>query len=357
MADSPYPELKKSHTAAHLGTPWRDLKPAPAAPVWSVIQGYGNYWVLVAALELGVFDELARTGPATVEPLASSLRVSAPHLRSVLDALVAMGLLDQVRDVYELNETAERYLTTDGAASMVELVGVAPGPLANWQRLTDTVRAGRPPTPIEDDPAAFYAPLVRATFTTQRRAAMFTARMIGFARAPGAPRILDLGAGGAPWAIAFLDAHPGATAVVNDLPGVVDVAKQKLDEAGMLDRCELRSGDFHAIDIEPGAYDLVVLGHVCRTEGIDGAPALVRRAHDALAPEGRLVLADYFCDDARIRTPFSVLMGTTMVASTERGTTFSHVQYVEWLRDAGFRPIRLLEPIGFNQVFVATKPR
>lgn len=69
------------------------------------------------------------------------------------------------------------------------------------------------------------------------------------------------------------------------------------------------------------------------------------------------MLADYFCDDARIRTPFSVLMGTTMVASTERGTTFSHVQYVEWLRDAGFRPIRLLEPIGFNQVFVATKPR
>jgi ubiquinone/menaquinone biosynthesis C-methylase UbiE len=198
---------------------------------------------------------------------------------------------------------------------------------------------------------------VQATFPTQRRAAMFTARLIGLARSPGAPRVLDLGAGGAPWAVAFLEAHPRATAVVNDLPGVIPVAKHKLAEHGVADRCELRAGDFHALDLEPGGYDLVVLGHVCRTEGIDGAPVLIRRAYDALAPEGRLVVADYFPDDTRTRSPFAVLMGATMMASTERGFTFTHGQFVGWMCDAGFRPIRLLEPIGFNQVFVATKPR
>ena len=30
MADSPYPELKKSHTMARTGRPWTDVKP-PAA--------------------------------------------------------------------------------------------------------------------------------------------------------------------------------------------------------------------------------------------------------------------------------------------------------------------------------------
>jgi ubiquinone/menaquinone biosynthesis C-methylase UbiE len=366
MADSPYPELKKAHTAARTGTPWRDHKPPPSAPVWSVIQGYGNYWLLVAALELGVFDALASTGPIAAAPLAERLGVSEPHLASLLDSLVSMGLLDQgpsgpaergveVRDVYELNEIAERYLTTDGAASMAELVAVAPGPLANWTTLADTIRRGRPATPIEDDPASFYVPLVRATFPTQRRAAMFTARMIGFARAPGAPRVLDLGAGGAPWAIAFLEAHPCATAVVNDLPGVIDVARQKVVELGVGERCELREGDFRAMEFEPSAYDIVVLGHVCRTEGVDGAPALIERAYDALAPGGRLVVADYFPDETRKANPFGVLMGATMMASTERGFTFTHPQYVEWMRSAGFRPVRLLEPIGFNQVFVATK--
>jgi ubiquinone/menaquinone biosynthesis C-methylase UbiE len=262
-----------------------------------------------------------------------------------------------VREKYELNETAERYLATDGLASMAELVAVAPGPLGNWTSLADTIRRGQPAEPIERDAAAFYVPLVRATFATQRRAAMFAARMIGFARAPGSPRVLDLGAGGAPWAIALLEANANATAVVNDLPGVIDVAKSKIAELDVADRCELRPGDFRTLPLEPGGYDIVVLGHVCRTEGIDGAPALIRRAYDALAPEGRLLVADYFPDEDRKANPFGVLMGATMMASTERGFTFTHVQYAEWLRAAGFRPVRLIEPIGFNQVFVATKPR
>ena len=131
MADAPYPELKKTHTMAHTGRPWTDVKPPPAAPVWSVIGGLGSYYVLLAALQLDVFDTIRDIGPTKVAPLAERLRASEPHLQSLLDSLVALGLLDQVCDVYELNDTAERYLTSDGAASMAGLVPVAPGPHEN----------------------------------------------------------------------------------------------------------------------------------------------------------------------------------------------------------------------------------
>lgn len=355
-ADAPYPELKKTHTMARTGRPWRDVKPPPSAPVWAVIQGYGNYWVLVAAIELGVFDTLQATGPTTVGSLAERLGASPPHLASLLDALVVLGLLEQVRDVYSLNETAERYLTTDGPASMTALVAVAPGPLDNWTRLADTVRTGRAVTPIERDAAGFYRPLVRATYPTQFRVAMFTAFRIGWPRTPGAPRILDLGAGAAPWSMALLTHHPDATAVVNDLPGVIDLAAEKAAALGFTERVELRPGDFRSLAFEPQGYDLVVLGHVCRTEGEQGAPALIRRAFDALRPGGRLLLADYFADNTRKFNPFGVLMGTTMMASTERGFCFTHERFQGWLAGAGFRPVRLLEPIAFNQVYVATRP-
>ena len=39
--DAPYPELKKTHTMARRGRPWRDYKPPPSGPVWAVIQGVG----------------------------------------------------------------------------------------------------------------------------------------------------------------------------------------------------------------------------------------------------------------------------------------------------------------------------
>ncbi|MCY3631161.1 MAG: methyltransferase [bacterium] len=362
MADSPYPELKKSHVPERVGRPWTDYKPPPSAPVWAVISGFGSYHVLVAALELGVFDALAARGAApgvppveTAKGLAESLGVSAPHLEALLDSLAVLGLLERVGGRYSLNDPAARYLTTDGAASMASLVPVAPGPLDNWSRLADTIRAGRPAEAIDNDPADFYRPLVEGTFTTMLRAATRADFQVRYS-AMTAPRVLDLGAGGAPWAVAVLKACPGATAVINDLDGVIEVAQRTTAEHGVADRCEFRPGDFHTIEIESEGYDMVVLGHVCRTEGPVGARQLIARAADALRPEGRLLLADYFVAPEPQWSPHSVLMGMTMMASTIHGFPITAAQVAEWLRDAGFETLRLIEPIGHQFVYTATKP-
>lgn len=354
--DAPYPELKKTHTMAHKGRPWTDYKPPAAAPVWAAIEGLGRYYILLAALELDVFDTLQRLGPSTADEVAAALDAPVDHVRSLLDGVVALTLLDQYRDVFELNDTAKRYLVSDGPASMADLIAVAPGPHENWTKLAATVRNGRPATPIEVDPVSFYVPLVEGTFTTMFRCATRADLKIRYS-ALRAPKILDLGAGGAPWAIAMLNGCTDGSAVINDLPGVIEVAERKTQEHGVRDRCEFRPGDFHTIDVEESAFDIVVLGHICRTEGIEGAKHLIERAHRALAPGGRIVLADYFTDIERKLNPHAVIMGTTMMASTEKGFCFTHQQFSEWLRDAGFANLRLVEPIGFQQSFVATKPR
>jgi ubiquinone/menaquinone biosynthesis C-methylase UbiE len=169
-----------------------------------------------------------------------------------------------------------------------------------------------------------------------------------------APKVLDLGAGGAPWSIAMLKGCPDGTAVINDLPGVIDVATAKTAEHEVAERCEFRPGDFHSIDIEPDMYDIVVLGHICRTEGAAGAQHLIARAFEALKPEGRLILADYFPDIERKFNPHAVIMGTTMMASTEKGFCFTHQQFSEWIRAAGFVELRLVDPLAFNR---ASSPR
>lgn len=353
--DSPYPDLKKRHTMARAGRPWRDFKPPPSGPVWGVIQGFGSYWTLVAAIDLGVFDAVERLGTCTSQELADDLGVQATHLEHLCDALVTFGFLDQIAFRYELTETAERYLCTNGAASMASLVRVAPGPHANWSRLADTVRTGQVATPIEDDPEAFYGPLVEATFVTQHRAATRLGWRIGWAKRPGL-RVLDLGAGRAPWAIAILEQSGGSTAVVNDLTRVLDDARDTVDGRGLGDRVTYLPGDFHQVPIELSSFDVVVLGHVCRTEGDPGGRALVQRAFDALRPGGQLILADYFADNDRKYNPFAVQMGLTMLANTRNGRVLTCAQVTGWLRHVGFAHARLLEPIGFQFAYVAEKP-
>ena len=352
--DPPYPELKKSHTMAHAGRPWRDHKPPPSGPVWSIIQAGNTYWMLVAAIDLGLFDALEDLGKQTSEGLAHHLQVSASHLQHLLDSMVTLGFLDQLNDVYELNETAERYLCRNGAASMASLVRVSPGPLENWINLAETIRSGEVGTPVEDDMAGFYGPLVQATFPTQHRVASRVGLHLGWQRIPNL-HILDLGAGCAPWAIAVLERSLKSTAVVNELPELIGLAETMIEERGLSTRTQFRAGNFHDIPLEPEAFDLVALGHVCRSEGPELAPTLIERAVGALKPGGKLLVADYFADNQRKLNQFGVHMGMTMLANTVRGRILTHEQMHSWLSRHELEAIRMIEPIAFNMVYVATK--
>ncbi len=354
MLNSPYPELKKTHTMARLGRPWSDHKPPPAAPVWNAISGLGAYWMLVAALDLGLYEELAAHGPLTPEELAEQLGSSVRHTEALADALVLIGLLDRHAGRFALNDCARRYLCRDSPASMVDLVPVAAGPLENWTHLAETLRRGEPACPVEEDQAGFWVPLVKGTFATVLRAATRADAWISYSLLE-APRLADLGAGGAPWTIAVLRACPGATAVVNDLPQVLEVAADHIAEVGLADRCELRPGDYHTVQLEEESFDLLSLGHICRTEGVEGTRSLLARAAAALRPGGRVLVSDYFCSSEPRRSPQGTFMAATMAACTRRGIALSYEQMAGWLHQAGFGEIRLIEPIGAQQLFVASK--
>jgi ubiquinone/menaquinone biosynthesis C-methylase UbiE len=353
-ADSPYPELKKTHTMAHTGRPWKDYKPPPSGAVWSVINAGNTYWMLVAAIDLGVFDALEPGTPTTANELSANLGVSQDGLRHLLDCLVTLEFLDQIDGLYELTETAERYLRSDGPASMVSLVRVSPGPIENWMGLAETIRSGHVKTPIDDDIAGFYHPLISATFPTQYRVASRLGAIMGWSRYTNL-RVLDLGAGAAPWSSALLEQAKNSTAVVNDFQLIVEVAEATMASKGFSECCEFRAGNFHEIDIEEGGYDMVFLGHVCRTEGEDRTDSLVKRAVAGLKPGGAIVVADYFSDNDRRANAFGVMMGLTMLANTRYGGAITFDQMYRHLAVNQMENIRVLEPIGANMVFVGTK--
>ncbi len=353
-SDSPYPELKKTHTMAHKGRPWRDFKPPPSGPVWSAITAGNIYWMLVAAVDLGIFDAFRPGETRTASQIANELQLSLKHLELLLDCMTTLSFLDQVDGHYELTETAERYLCSDGPASMASLVRVSPGPLENWINLAETIRSGEVKSPIESDIAGVYGPLVKATFPTQHRVATRLGYKLGWQRLSGL-RVLDLGAGCGPWSIAFMEQSPGSTAVLNDFPEIIGLTKEKLIQRNLLQRSEFRAGNFHDLSFKSNHFDIIFLGHICRTEGPELAQSLIGKAVNALRRGGQLIVADYFSDNERKMNAFGVQMGMTMLANTLNGGVVTFEQMHSWLKDRGLERIRVVEPIGFNMVFVGTK--
>lgn len=329
-----------------------DEKPEPAL-IWQIIGGFSLYWALVAAVRLQIFDHLIG-GSLPLEQLAAALKADVEKLGLVCDALVAVAILDGDRNGYRLNKTSRTLLVTSSDRYMGELVIESPGVLANWPGLAATVQGGPPDHDVDEDQGSFYARFARASFLTQLRAARFCATRLGLRDGRGR-RILDLGAGGAPWTIAFLEACPESTAVVNDFPAVVEVAAEMCSLHGVSEKCEFIVGDYHQLDLDAGSFDILILGNVLRNEGPSGSVLLLRKAFTATRPGGRLVIADYFRGDNDRGPGPALLLGVTMVANTRSGSVYRHRDVAGWLLEAGFEHVRTIETVKRSHVLVAER--
>ncbi|MGH9086965.1 MAG: methyltransferase family protein, partial [Acidimicrobiales bacterium] len=256
---------------------WRAQPAEGAAPAaraelvgqfWRLVNGLTGYFAVLAAEELGVFGVLADAGPSTTEAVAEQCGAGAARLRAVLAGNVAAGTLRCHDGMFELTELAATHLVRGLPGYLGPLLRHSPGPFENWPVLAATVCGAAPPRDVGQEAGSFLVELVQATYPVQLSVARAVVDQLdNGGDLPAATRVLDLGAGAAPWSIAVLERLPGATAVVNDIPAVVPLAEHELVTRALRSRVELAPGSYFDVGLPAGAFDLVALGHVCRAEG------------------------------------------------------------------------------------------
>jgi SAM-dependent methyltransferase len=326
--------------------------------VWDLVNGLAASRALGAALELGLFDALARAGdrrPASDE-LAAAVAADPEAVALLAEVLVALGLLTTDGTTFGLTPVAARYLVTSAPTSMAQLVPLSPGPWRGWAQLAATIRHGAPAPETEADLVAMYPALVRASAPTQRAvaagvAAVLTERGLW----PQEPRIVDLGCGSGAWLTALLHGRPGGSAVGVDLPGVLDVARETVDAAQLGAQVELLADDYLDVDLPAGTADVVVLAHVLRAEPPDRARRLVARALQLLAPAGVVVVADsprpdpvagpvHDRDAELAAARHELLLSLTMAAATP-GRGLAVADLASWAEAGGGAVTDVLQPV------------
>jgi SAM-dependent methyltransferase len=279
---------------------------------------------LEAANRLGVLARLS-AGPTPPSAVARDCAISERGARLLLAALAGLGLAEAGADgCYRASAL------TDWSARSVPWVG-----------LTETIRDDHPIV-AGDTPAGaevIYPDVVPYLGTIFASAAERVADRLA---APGL-RVLDVGAGAAPWSLALAACQSDCQITAVDLPAVLLATQQAVTAAGRAAQFRYLGGDLFAVEWGIGIYDLVVAGNVCHLFDEAANRRLLARLFDALRPGGTLAILDALPNERLDGPRPVVLYALGLLLRTTSGCVYPFTTYVGWLRDAGYDSIERAE--------------
>jgi hypothetical protein len=167
-------------------------------------------------------------------------------------------------------------------------------------------------------------------------------------------KLVDVGGGHGRLLSMILKAYPKMRGVLVDLPHAFEGGQRTIAEAGLIDRCEIVSGDFFR-SVPPGG-DAYILSRVIHDWADDKAIAILKVVRGALHPKGRLLLFETMIR-ADNRLSYPLLSDLNMVIRTG-GCERTEAEYRALYNAAGFKLSRTVKtPSPTGMTIIEGKPR
>jgi SAM-dependent methyltransferase len=307
--------------------------------------------VLLTAVELDLFSHI-NSQRLDSKSLAQKMKCNPRALDRLLNALCATGFLSKQDGLFANTDEGRALLCTDSPDYMAGLLHMA-HLWDTWGNLTDIVKNG--PSPAQDISGrdekwfeAFIAAMHWRAKTHAPHLAALLKDLMG-------NRILDVGGGSGIYTAAMLKEGKGASAVIFDLPPVVEMTRKYLAEAGLAERAQVVAGNYLK-DPLPVGFDLVFLSAVIHINGPKENAALVARCAEALNSGGRLAVVDFIMEPDRTAPRFGALFAINMLTGTPSGDTYTLNEVRLWMEQAGLEFEGLGESGGNTRMVMGRKP-
>ncbi|HEX8144726.1 MAG TPA: methyltransferase [Pyrinomonadaceae bacterium] len=332
-----------------------------AIPLMQIVAGFWASKTLASAVELDLFTKLSGKG-VNIEELAALLDMHPRPAEMLLSGCASLGLLEKRGDRFYNSQLSEEFLVRGkpyyfgGVVTMLDRRLYLP-----WNRLTAALKTNRAQT-WGDEQGLFEA--ISKDPEEQR---IFTEAMHSFSNQSGKAvaesfdfspykKLLDVGGGSGAYCIEAARRYPHLRAVVFDIPAALEIAREKIAEAGLSDRIETYSGDFFNEELPKGS-DVILLSMILHDWTPEKNRAILRRCFAALPSGGALIVSELMMDDDKAGPVPAALMSLNMLIETE-GRNYTWSEYTGWMEEAGLTEIKrvaVLSP-GANGLLIGHKP-
>jgi demethylspheroidene O-methyltransferase len=347
----------------------RRVSTAKAAEVFDLVAGFVYSQVLFACVQARLFELLA-SGPQTKHWISEKIELDEAATEVLLDAAISLRLIEpRSGNRYALGMLGAPLVGNQPVLSMIEhhraLYMDLKDPLALLKhRNFDTALAQYwPYTPVEKSNARAHeisaSPLHGASFQSvaqesvslKEQVAVYSGLMaasqpfvadevlnsVSFAQSKC---VLDVGGGEGEFLLRLAKHSPHLHLTLFDLPAVAQRAQQRFAAAGIGDRTNTVGGSFLS-DTLPTGHDTITLLRVMHDHDDPQVLLLLRSIRNALAPGGRLIVAEPMAE-----TPGAERMGHAYFGfylwAMGRGRSRSASRLTQLLHLAGFESVQEL---------------
>jgi cyclopropane fatty-acyl-phospholipid synthase-like methyltransferase len=313
-----------------------DERRSMVSAVLEMVQAYRQSAIITAAYQLKVFTHLAN-GPLSAETLAARCGVPVRGLRRLLNACVVVKLLDKKEGDYSNSPVADALLVEGKRDYMGSFAVRHAENYRAWGELAQAIRQDGPvdlhlADALEELPAERSQNYIHSLYDTGKRSAEAIAEKLDLSRAR---RMLDVGGGSGIYSIVLAQRHPALRPIVFDIPTTLSITKEVIARYGMEDRVSVRAGDFLHNDFGVG-YDIVLLSNVLNMQGPKIIRLLLRKAFDALAPGGRLIINGSMPNADRVSPSEPALRQVLMFLMYPEGDAHPAEEVRDWAGKVGF---------------------
>ena len=307
-----------------------------------LLQLSSSYWqscTLHAGVKLDVFSHLTEN-PLEVSRLARILNADARGLEMLLNALVAMKLLEKNGDSYSATPLSSEHLSKKSPSYMGHIIMHHHYLVDGWSKLDKAVQFG---IPVRKRSSHDTDELERESFLMGmfNLASQLAPRVAAEIDLNNRSRLLDLAGGPGTYAIHFCQKNPSLTAVIYDLPTTRSFAEQTVKRFALSDRIAFVAGDIIHDEIDSG-FDVVWISHLLHSEGPKACAAILAKAAKALNDGGRLLIQEFILDDNKIAPLHPALFSLNMLIGTPEGKAYTQGELFQLVRDAGLHEVNRL---------------
>ncbi len=311
--------------------------------------------VLVTGVDLGIFTCIAN-GNHTTDEISRATSASPRGMEIILNALTSIGYLKKNEKKYELTTLSEKFLIKGKASYYGDFVQHIDNLWDSWGNLTMVTKNGTPVRRIEKDQGPeFFEQMVAQIFPMSYPCARAAAESLGVGSSWKKLKILDVASGSGAWGIAFAEKDNMTAVTALDYPNVLEVTRKIVAKFNLEKSFNYLAGDLKEIDFGKDNYDLIILGHICHSEGAARTKELLLRVQKALKEKCKVLIAEMIPDDERKSEVFPLMFAANMLINSSDGNTFTLKEFREWLENAGFSDMTTIEAQGPSPLIVATK--